>query len=68
MQLYETMLKDEQKQVIFRFELNDSQIDLRKKMVDYIIEMGDRFKLSNQTIHYAVEYVDQMICEGKFED
>ena len=37
-------------------------------MVDYIIEMGDRFKQRNQTIHLASEYADQLVQSGVFSE
>ena len=37
-------------------------------MMDYIIEIGDRFKLGNQTIHYAVEYLDTVIHTHDVEE
>ena len=42
--------------IFFRFSKNI--LSARKKLIDYIIELGDRFMQRNLTIHTAVEYLD----------
>ena len=46
-ELYYYLKKDESKQEIWSYDLSPSQASKRKLMIDYVIEMGDRFKLSN---------------------
>jgi len=39
-------------------KLDHEMAKIRKTMINYLIEIGDRFKLTNTTIHASASYVD----------
>ena len=44
--------------------LTSSEIRNRKKLVDWMCDMGEKLKFSSETIHKAVSYVDRIICRN----
>jgi len=41
------------------------ELKVRKTMINYMIEIGDRFKLNNITIHSAAQYIDILFQSRK---
>ena len=61
---YNTLLKEEQMETYtYPFNFSRKVISIRKKLIDYVIELGDRFKQSNLTIHIAVVYLDKALAK-----
>ena len=61
---YSMLVKDE----AIALDVDISQVpskvaEIRKKLIDYIIELGDRFKQCNLTIHTAVMYLDKALVK-----
>lgn len=48
--------------------LSPTEIMNRKKLVDWMCDIGDTLKLSPETVHKAVSYVDQIMCENRLEE
>lgn len=43
-------------------KLDHETSKIRKTMINYLIEIGDRFKLTNTTIHASASYVDLLLA------
>lgn len=56
---YCSLLKEERAETDARpYNFCATTLGIRKKLIDYVIELGDRFKQRNLTIHIAVVYLD----------
>ncbi len=42
------------------------ELQSRKPLVDWVYEIGDKLKLSNQTIHIGIFYMDYCLCMGDY--
>lgn len=49
-------------------QLNAEEIVNRKKLIDWMCDMGDTLKVSAETIHRAVTYIDRIICENNLKE
>ena len=55
------MLKDEKWQSYIEFDASqsaDTQV-LKKVLIDWLFEVGERFRQSNLTIHIAIAYLER---------
>jgi hypothetical protein len=49
-------------------QLTTEEITNRKKLIDWMCDMGDTLKVSAETIHKAVAYFDHIICENNLKE
>lgn len=61
---YDSLVSDEVRQdLVDLSNLSKEVFEIRKKQIDYIIELGDRFEQRNLTIHTAVTYLDKALVK-----
>eukprot|EP00826_Nyctotherus_ovalis_P008708 TRINITY_DN12262_c0_g5_i2.p1 TRINITY_DN12262_c0_g5~~TRINITY_DN12262_c0_g5_i2.p1 ORF type:complete len:263 (+),score=78.85 TRINITY_DN12262_c0_g5_i2:339-1127(+) len=53
---------------IYEPQLTGEEIANRKKLIDWMCDMGDTLKVSAETIHKAVGYFDHIICENNLKE
>ncbi len=53
---------------ISRLTLTELEISQRKKLVDWMCDIGDTLKLAPETVHRAVLYIDHIMCENRLEE
>jgi len=53
---------------IYNPQLTNEEIINRKKLIDWMCDMGDTLKVSAETIHKAVAYFDHIICENNLKE
>lgn len=58
---YDGLMREEMDSKDEVISLTPQLFAIRKKLIDYIIELGDRFKQRNLTIHTAAVYLDRAL-------
>ena len=51
-----------------KLSLSEAEIASRKRLVDWMCDIGDSLKLNPETIHKAVNYIDHIMCENRVEE
>lgn len=49
-------------------QLTETEIASRKKLIDWMCDIGDTLKVSAETIHKAAAYFDHIICENNLKE
>jgi len=51
-----------------KIPLTAAEINARKKLVDWVCDIGDTLRLSPETIHKSVGFIDHIMCENRLEE